>query len=325
MISKLAGILSKKGLNAFIIHGNADPDALASAYAMSSVFGGSIVAPQGLDRGSKQIAEKLSISVDAEIEHEELDREQYDRLVVLDTSGPEQLGKLNYLGNNEQVIVIDHHTRNTNWASKTYYCDDSKSSCCEIVYEIISAAGRKPAKKVATALLAGMLTDSGHFRYGNHGTLVAFAGLMKSAGISMRDVLQLVEGEVDLSERISQLKGAQRLKYSRVERFVIATSFGSAFEASACKSLISLGADVAFVGSQRGDYFRISSRASSQAVDLGLHLGKLLDKIAADTSNGGGGHPGAAGLSGRGDVRKMLNLCVQHSRRKIRSLLSAKK
>lgn len=308
-----------QGRNAFIVHGNADPDALASAYALSQAFSGDIIAPGGLDRISKIVAQDLSIDF-----RNTLDKSSFDRLVILDTSGPEQLGEMRYLGDDENVVVIDHHTRNQNWKSRHYYCNDSKSSCCEIVYELLKLAGKRVHRKAALALLIGMLTDSGHFRYGNHETLMTFSEIMSEHGIGMREPIELVEGVMNLSEKISQLKGAQRLKYIRVEQFIIATSFGSAYEASVSKSLIQMGADIAFVGSQRGDDFRISARASPQVVERGIHLGKLLDGIGKETSNGGGGHPAAAGLSGKGDVKQMLELCVSKSRKALRSLLQLK-
>jgi phosphoesterase RecJ-like protein len=308
------------GRSAFVIHGNADPDALGSAYALSSIFSGPIIAPGGLDRNSKVVAERLSIQV-----QDDFDEVNIDRIVILDTSGPEQLGKLSYLGNDENVFVVDHHIKNSNWRSKNYFCDDKKSSCCEIAYEIVKASGKKLSRNAALAILSGILTDTGHFRYGNVHSLEAFVTIMKEYDIAMSEPLETIESETDLSEKISQLKGAQRLRFIRVEKFIIATSFGSAFEASVSKSLVMLGADMAFVGSQRGLHFRISARASQNAVDMGIHLGKLLEGVGKETSNGGGGHPGAAGLSGEGDVRRILDLCVHRSKKAIRSLLPAGK
>lgn len=318
MKQNLAKLLSQ-GRNAFIVHGNADPDALATAFALSKVFPGIIIAPDGLDRVSKIISEALGIEVETK-----LDRSEFDRLVILDTSGPEQLGDARYLGNDEDVIVIDHHSRNQNWKSKLYYCDDTKSSCCEIAYELVKISGKRLPRNAALALLVGILTDSGHFRYGNRDTLLTFSEIMSEYNIGMREPIELIEGEMDLSEKISQLKGAQRLKYTRVERFIIATSFGSAYEASVSKALIQMGADIAFVGSQRGEDFRISARASPQMIEMGIHLGKLLEGIGKETSNGGGGHPAAAGLSGKGDVKRMLDLCVTNARKALRTLISAR-
>lgn len=310
--------LLTRGDCTYVVHGNADLDALASAYALASVFSGSIIAPGGLDRLSKALVDELDISF-----KEDITSEETSRIVILDTSGPEQLGGLRYLGDDRDVIVIDHHTKNSSWASRNYYCDESRSSCCEIVYEIVKITGARLPRKAALAMLAGMLTDSGHFKYGNANTLATFSEIMSDYDISMHDALSIVEGKSDLSERISQLKGMQRLRYTRIDRYIIATSYGSAFEASVCRALITLGADVAFVASQRGDQFRISSRAGQDIVDLGLHLGKLLEGIGNETANGGGGHSAAAGLSGRGDARDMLDLCLHRTRKAIRSQINA--
>ena len=80
-----------------------------------------------------------------------------------------------------------------------------------------------------------------------------------------------------------------------------------------CKALLHLGADIAFVGSQRGDEFGISARATSDIVRAGVHLGRLLNGVGSETSNGGGGHPGAAGISGVGDVEAMLNISAENA------------
>ena len=132
--------------------------------------------------------------------------------------------------------------------------------------------------------------------------------------------MNLVDLETDISERISQLKGAQRLKYWKVGGYIVAVSQGSAFEASVCKSLLSLGADIAFVGSQRGEQFRISARATQAMVRKGIHLGKLLGGVGSETTNGGGGHPGAAGLTGTGDVEAILNISVESALRLLRKM-----
>jgi phosphoesterase RecJ-like protein len=128
---------------------------------------------------------------------------------------------------------------------------------------------------------------------------------------------------MDISERISQLRGAQRLKYWKVGEYIVASSQGSAFEASVCKALISLGADVAFVGSQRGDNFRVSARATQEMVRVGIHLGRLLGGVGSETSNGGGGHPGAAGITGTGDVEAILNISVENAVNELRRLVAA--
>jgi phosphoesterase RecJ-like protein len=317
VLSKIAAELESASETTVLLHGNADPDALASAFAVSRTFEGvRVVAPGGLDRVSKVLARQLGMEVLADIE-----KQRDELILVLDTSGPDQIPlDIDY----SDAIVIDHHALNKAWEiARIYYCDDSKASCAEIVYELLKAADKEPDKETALALMTGILTDTGNFKYARPGSMIAFAELMELHGIGMDEAIGLVSLDVELSEKISQLRGAQRLKYWKVGERVVAISQGSAFEASVCKSLLHLGADIAFVGSQRGDGFRISARATSEMVRAGVHLGKLLNGIGTETSNGGGGHPGAAGISGVGDVEAMLNISAENAMKLLKKLESS--
>jgi len=297
-----------------LLHGNADPDAIASAFAVQEAFPAvTIGATGGLDRLSKVLSSTLGIKT-----VEDATGAPRKRILILDTSGPEQLeGHFDL----SEAIVIDHHARNDKWkAANMYHCDDSKSSCSEIIYELLKAAGKKPSKNVSLALMFGILTDTGYFKFAKPSTLVAFSELMGEHDAHMDEAMDLVDLDVDISERVSQLKGAQRLKYWKAGEYIVAVSQGSAFEASVCKALLNLGADIAFVGSQRGEQFRISARATQAMVRKGVHLGKLLGAVGSETTNGGGGHPGAAGLTGIGDVEAILNIAADNAIRQLNKM-----
>ncbi len=317
MLNDIANELIKGGGTLVLLHGNADADALSSAFAIQKAFPDVFIGtPGGLDRVSKILARNLGIET-----YDDVSKVYHARLLILDTSGPEQLSGEYDLSS---AIVIDHHARNEKWAkAKMYHCDDSKTSCSEIVYELLKTVEKSPPKSSALALMFGMLTDSGFFRFAKPGMLLAFAELMGLHSIQMDEAMSLAEADTDISERISQLKGAQRLKYWKVGNYIVAISQGSAYEASVCKALLSLGSDVAYVGSQRGDQFRISGRATQAMVRKGVHLGKLLGGIGAETTNGGGGHPGAAGLTGIGDVEAILNIVAENTMKLLKSLESS--
>ena len=311
-MSSIASELERGGAVA-LLHGNADPDALASAFAVQSCFPNvTIWTPGGTDRMAKEMTRSLGIKVS------EAPERPPGTLLVLDTSGPEQLpAGVDF----SDAIIVDHHARTERWSvARVYYCDDSKSSCSEIVLELLKAAGKRTPREAALALMAGILTDTGMFKFGRPSALRAFADLMAENDVQMDEATSLVHMDTDISERISQLRGAQRLKYWKVGEFIVAASQGSAYEASVCKALINLGADVVFVGSQRGDDFRVSARATQEMVRMGVHLGKLLDGVGSETSNGGGGHPGAAGISGVGDVEAILNISVESAVRLLKQL-----
>ena len=121
MLSSIAYELSAEGTKAVLVHGNADMDALGSAYAIARCFPGcAIFAPDGLDRVSKMVAAKMEIAVREGL------GEGFDRIVVVDTSSPEQLCP----GADFRAdIVIDHHTPTWRWdAADIFYCDDSRTS-----------------------------------------------------------------------------------------------------------------------------------------------------------------------------------------------------
>lgn len=311
---EIATELAKEGGTLVLLHGNADPDAMASAFAIQRSFPDvTIGTPGGLNRVSKILAKNLGIET-----FEDVARVERARLLILDTSGPEQLAGEYDLA---KAIVMDHHTRNSKWdAARMYHCDESKASCSEIVRDLLVAAGKTPSRETTLALMFGILTDTGYFRYARPNTLITFSELMALHDIHMDEAMNLADAETDISERISQLKGAQRLRYWKAGECIVAVSQGSAFEASVCKSLLLLGADIAFVGSQRGDEFRISARATQAMVRRGVHLGKLLGEVGSETTNGGGGHPGAAGLSGTGDVEAILNIATENALKFLRNL-----
>lgn len=308
MLKRIAEEL-EKGSTIVIVHGNADVDAIGSACALARAFPGTdVYAPTGLDRVATVVAEKMGAEI-----LEECDLSRYDRTVVVDTSTPEQLEMDAEVPSD--CIVIDHHKSTGKWNGKSsvFFCDDSRTSCCEIIKELLDASGKAIDRWTGLMLLGGMLTDSGHFQYARASMLPAFHDIMVGCGIEMDEAMTLTEAPVSMSERIAMMKAIERTRFDRVGSMIVAVSFGGSFEASSCRAIMAAGADVAFVGSQRDDQFRLSGRATQEAVRKGVHLGEIMNGIGEETSSEGGGHGGAAGLNGTGDVEAMLNMCMSRT------------
>lgn len=306
MLNRIAETLAQ-GSKVILVHGNADMDALGSAYALSRAFPrADIYAPNGLDRISRIVTEKMDIPV-----LESCDYADYDRVVVVDTSSPEQLEGAPEIPNG--TIVIDHHKPTGKWDMDLFYCDDSRTSCCEIVKDVIETAGIAIDRDMGLMLLGGMLTDSGHFQYAKPAMLRAFSEIMTGCGIDMDEAMDLTQAPVSMSERIAMLKAIERTRFDRVGEMIVAISFGGSFEASSCRAIMAAGADVVFVGSQRDENFRLSGRATQEAVRKGVHLGEIMSGIGQETMSDGGGHGGAAGLTGIGDTEAMLNICMSRT------------
>jgi len=298
----------RSGRKVILVHGNADCDAIGSAYALARTFGNAdIFTPSGMDRVARTVVEKLNIET-----IEECDVSSYDLVVAVDTSSPElfQNDKTTIPPGN---LVIDHHMPTGKWDEMDFLCDSTRTSCCEIVMDIIDAAGLEIDKKTGLVLLSGMLTDSGHFQYADPRMLRAFGKIMESCAIPMDEAMQIVRLPVSMSERTSSMKAASRSRFDRVGDMIVAVSKGSSYEAASCRALMCVGADVVYVGSQRDDDFRISARATQEAVRRGIHLDQMMDIISNETENDGGGHEGAAGMTGTGDVEAMLNICLMRT------------
>ena len=307
MLNRIAEEL-RQGRKVVLVHGNADMDALGSAYALSKAFPeADVYAPNGLDRVTRMVSEKMDVAI-----LEQCDLSCYDRVVVVDTSSPEQLEGVSDIPGN--AIVIDHHKPTGKWDfADTFYCDDTRTSCCEIIKELIDAAGIPITRDMGLMLLGGMLTDSGHFQYARPAMLPAFADIMSRCGIEMDEAMELTQAPVSMSERIAMMKAIERTRFDRVGEMIVAISFGGSFEASSCRAIMAAGADVVFVGSQRDENFRLSARATQEAVRKGIHLGEIMSGIGEETMSDGGGHGGAAGLTGIGDTEAMLNICMSRT------------
>ena len=105
------------------------------------------------------------------------------------------------------------------------------------------------------------------------------------------------------------LKAASRMTLTREGDYLLVTSKVSSFGSQSAASLVSLGADVAFVGSELDREIRISGRVK-RGIDLDLAL--LLNEVGKKFGGSGGGHAAAAGLviKGKRDIDKVLDACV---------------
>ncbi len=304
MMPEIDKFLSK-GRALAILHANADADAVGSGIALSLRYEIDLHAPSGISRVGKRLLEDTGIAV-----LDQVNFNDYDNIVVVDASSTTMLGieTLDW----SKAIVIDHHSQPEKCEARLSVFDEDATSTCEMIWELLGCP-EKTDEKTGLALLVGILGDTGHFHHATEKTLLNAAAIILASGVTIQDALALFEatGQDEISQKISRLKGGQRLKFERKGRWLVAASQVSSFESSVARGLLGLGADVAFVASQHKEEFRLTGRAKPSALKAGLHLGKMLEELAREVGGEGGGHDGAAGLSGVGDVEAMLNFCVK--------------
>jgi len=304
---------------AFLLcHHNADPDALCSAYAFQCLLKKlrpnmvtEIGTGQGISRLSKHLLNYLPINVNM---HPNVENAQV--IFLLDTNTIQQLGRLaeRIANTAAPIIVIDHHAAHpeTEQIAKLCVTNEEASSTCEIVYSFYEQLNIKPDLDVAKALFLGIAFDTRHFVLANSSTFKTIAELC-DAGVNAQEVVALLSLPMDFSERVARMKACRRANLLKVGEWIIALSHVSAYQASAARALIDLGAHMAAVAGQRNESIEISLRCTREFNQkTGIHLGKDIAKpLGALLQGMGGGHATAAGVNGTGDVDAGLKRCLR--------------
>jgi len=315
-ITKIIDTLEAK-LVVLLCHHNADPDAICSAYAFQSLLKQlmpkievEIGAAYGISRLSKHLLQYVPIDV-----RDQPRIEKADAIVLLDTNTIQQLDNLaeKVKTAKSPIIVIDHHATHPETEQLATLCvtNEDASSTCEIVYNFYKQANIKPNQTEAKALFLGIAFDTRHFILANSSTLKNIAELIDS-GLNVQETLPLLSLPMDLSERVARLKASRRVKLFKMNEWIIALSHVSAYQASAARALIDLGADVAAVAGQKNEKLEVSLRGTREFhKQTGIHLGKDVAKPLGEHIHGmGGGHATAAGANGAEDIEVALKRCL---------------
>lgn len=299
----------------YILHAHADADALGSAYALSCAFPGKILIPDNLAATGKILQRSLNIETRLLGKtHINSDSKYF----FLDVSSPSRISSI--AKNIKDPIIIDHHDSQTPAQTPFFYCFD-RSSTSEIIYEILERADASMPDDAMKALLLGIITDTGHFRFSNSNTFKTTARILSRLDMQMEPIMEILDGEKHVGEIIAVLRGLQRVKYRRVGNTLVAKSFVSCFESSTCEAILNAGASVVLVGSGKNGTFRLVARAKHSIQEDGLHLGEFCNKMGEELGFDGGGHSGAAGIAGEGNPKDILNLAFERIIGKVHTIL----
>jgi nanoRNase/pAp phosphatase (c-di-AMP/oligoRNAs hydrolase) len=307
-----------------LCHHNADPDAICSAYAFQGLLAkvrpnvtAEIGIGQGISRLSKHILKHIPITVNLQP-----NVEKADAIVLLDTNTTQQLGQLSerVAKTKAPIIVIDHHAAHpeTERIAKLCITDEEASSTCEIVYNFYRQVNTKPGLNEAKALFLGITFDTRHFVLAKTSTFKTISEL-SDIGVNPQEELSSLALPMDFSERVARIKACRRAKLIKIENWIIALSHVSAYQASAARALIDLGAHMAAVAGQKNEKIEISLRCTREFNQVtGIHLGRDIAKPLGEFLQGmGGGHATAAGVNGTGSVDKGLKRCLRLVKEKL--------
>ncbi|MGY5872835.1 MAG: DHH family phosphoesterase [Candidatus Thorarchaeota archaeon] len=315
----LRTLLSKSKKPLIMGHQNADPDAVCSMIAFSRLY--KMINPEGnptlmaddLSRLSKQVLDHFELK-DEILEKPETD---FDLIILLDTNSTLQLGTdfQDIPSDPTKTIMIDHHEPNPDAEkiAEHRFVMHERFSTCEIMVEIFQELEIEIDSDIANLLLTGILFDTRRFFYTDLRTFQIGIDLINS-GADYEKCVKSLQIRPNRSERIARLKAASKARIHLFGEWVIATSIINAFEASACRGLLEMGADVAIIGGRPvKDKVRLSSRSTREFHDkTKINLGTDVMEPLGEIINGkGGGHANAAGANGTKNLNAALDKAVE--------------
>ncbi|MCO6437913.1 MAG: DHH family phosphoesterase [Phycisphaerae bacterium] len=185
-----------------ISHVVPDADALGSMFAVAAAYVDASHAPcASLPEGS--LSQRLSFLMDLTQAKPATDEDfaAADGFIVLDTAKKERCNvgadrkQTDWIGG-RPIVNIDHHITNTQYGAINWVIE--AGSTCEMVYHLLSAAGRPISANIASLLYAGIQTDS-----------IGFS-LPNTAPSSLRAAADLVELGADVGLLGERLWRSQR-------------------------------------------------------------------------------------------------------------------
>ncbi|MEM3386295.1 MAG: DHH family phosphoesterase [Nitrososphaerales archaeon] len=287
-----------------VTHRNADVDAYASAYGIAHLLKRlnsrcevAVAAPDGLGAIAKAVHSEYPVNLVSSPNFDDL-----DMLVIVDTGHAQLLSDwLEPISrSNCSKMLIDHHPHSESVKTLVDHLliDEESTSTCEIVLTLHEAKHVKIPRKVAEALLLGLITDTANLNLAECATLENAVKLCRY-GATLSKARQKLRVKKDISEKIARLKAAQRLKIYRLEDWIVALTQVGSYQASAARALIDLGADVAVSLGEVDGEVRGSLRATQEFCEKsGVHLGiDVAEKVGSALKGAGGGHAGAASFT----------------------------
>lgn len=292
----ILSILEQKNSFLILLHSNADPDAVGSAVALKEFLQlqnkTAQICCHSANRMAKRLLKNLGESITCE------NAQTFECVVVLDTSSPSQLGKcITYLDHAETVVVIDHH-RNSSFTDYIFLHEE-RTSTAEILFDLLPERNRK----INLALLSGILTDTGNFKYATAETMRTVHQILEE-GIKLYEIFDMFTESKNLPKRIAVIKGCKRSHLHKIGKHLVVTTKVNSHESTTAGFLIQV-VDVAFVVNESAG--RIIAKA---APDIDIDLSSIMKTVGELHNGDGGGHKRAAGATGE-SMDDALDCCVE--------------
>ncbi|MGV9862100.1 DHH family phosphoesterase [Rhodococcus koreensis] len=239
-------------------------------------------------------------------------RRNVDLLVTVDCGSAGRLGKLaDRLANAGETLVIDHHRSNTRFG-RMNLIDESAESTTAVVAQMFDVWGVDIDADLAHCLYAGLVTDTGSFRWVQPGTHTLAERLLATgidgARIARRLLdthpfgwLPMLSSVLGSATLVPEAAGGRGLVYAVIRQAYVGDLRSEEIESVIDIVRTTSEAEVAAVLKEAVDGTWSVSLRSKSDVDVSVVAGYL----------GGGGHRFAAGYTAVNSADEIVNSLVE--------------
>ena len=290
-----------KGAVAVVCGRNGDMDTVGAAVSIASIHPHLMACGLHMNKLSQRLVTDLEAPFRILSEQNTQWPSSLSAIIVVDAAAENQTG---LSLPNVPICVIDHHATN-DWVldDEDFLCQLDARSTTQIVYEFLHRyVPDALTEPVCKLLVAGLITDTGRFKFADSSVFSSMAGLSERSNIDLQAFIEYIEqDDLTLSDQGVLLRGLHRAKIEQAGQWRLVLTRAGTQEGKLAQMLRGLQTDVVLITRHRYGETRLTARASRHAVLQGVHLGSIMSKVAERIGGDGGGHHGAAGWSGKCD------------------------
>lgn len=242
-----------------------------------------------------------------------------DLIIGLDYGTKIQLGMESYFKKYPGIplLVFDHHL-STAQDANFGIVNPKYSSTCELLYDYFKAINFKIDRKIAYALTAGILDDTGFFRYtDNPKPLEVVLDLLKRFKIKPAEIDSKLNGQVKTAA--FKLSGVvlSRVKHNHKNDFTYSWLKGRELRKHnlATNDLIYIAGQLKNLKDGRFSLFLVEESKGKIKGHLRSRPDKKFNVAALAEKIGGGGHRYAAGFRHKGTIDSALKLVAKYAKK----------
>lgn len=276
-------------------HHNPDADAACSVLAMALVL--KKMGKKTIVVNEDELPSWLTFLPSSKVFHKktEVHDPRFDAVLVLDCGDYARIGGVSKFVDGQRIINIDHHITNDSFGHINVILP-KYSSTCEILFDLFKAGNISLNRDISLLLYAGIMTDTGSFRYDNtYARTHEIAAELMRFGLSAPDLYQRLYPGIpscDIKAFVDVIHSAQLLFNNQVYCVSlpqkVVDSFSKAFD---LKDKI-----FGFLRSVEGiEVVVILHELASKQTRVNLRSQNTFDVAKLASQFNGGGHKKAAG------------------------------